>query len=246
MPRAESEHRHLIRQLDTIIELTDEDRAALLALPLRVKDVAENQDIVRQGDKPTESCLVIEGMVCRYKTVADGRRQIVSLHFPGDVPDLQSLQLETMDHSLCALTPARIGFIPHEAIRSAMDRHDGVRAALVKHMLVDASIFRQWLTNVGRRSALQRVACLLCECCVRSHALGIAEQDTFKLPLTQSEIGDATGLSNVHVNRVLQTLRRRRLIRSAGASHVILDWGQLCEAADFDPAYLHLRRRRDA
>lgn len=242
--RTESGHEHLVRQLETITELGDADRAVFASLPLRVRDVAEGHDIVRLGDRPSESCLVISGLLCRYKPVGDGGRQIVSLHFAGDMPDLQSLQLEVMDHALVALTPSRVGFIPHSAIKAAMDRYPGVRAALVKHMLVDASICRQWLANVGRRTGLQRVAALLCECCIRSHALGLANHDAFVLPITQAEIGDATGLSYVHVNRTLQTLRRCRLIRSNGAAHEILDWDQLCSVADFDPSYLHLRQRK--
>jgi CRP-like cAMP-binding protein len=242
--RTETGHEPLVHQLETIAELSDADRAVFAALPLRVRDVAEGHEIVRLGDRPSESCLVIEGLLCRYKPVGDGGRQILSLHFPGDMPDLQSLQLEVMDHALVALTPSRIGLIPHSSIKAAMDRYPGVRAALVRHMLVDASICRQWLANVGRRTGLQRVAALLCECCIRSHALGLADRDAFVLPITQAEIGDATGLSYVHVNRTLQTLRRCGLIRSNGAAHEILDWEELCRIADFDPSYLHLRERK--
>jgi CRP-like cAMP-binding protein len=210
-------------------------------LPMRQKTMADGEDIVREGDRPTESCLVIEGMACRYKLVAGGQRQIVSLHFSGDIPDLQSLLIEKMDHGLSALTPIRLGFIPHDAIRIAMSRYEGVRAALFKHTLVDASIFRQWLANVGRRSALQRIACLFCECYVRSKALGLTREHTFELPLTQTELGDATGLSAVHVNRTLQQLRHSGLIKTTGAAHTILNWHELREVGDFDASYLHLR-----
>jgi CRP-like cAMP-binding protein len=235
------DHAQLIRQIETIAELSEPDRAALATLPMRMKTVDEDRDIVREGSRPTECCLILEGLVCRYKMVARGRRQIVSFHFPGDMPDLQSLHLEVMDHSLAALTPARVAFIPHDAVRAMIHSNSGVADALVKHALVDGSIFREWVANVGRRTALERIAHVICESFVRMRALGLVKQDTFELPLTQLEIGDATGLSNVHVNRTLQELRRLLVIKTAGKVHTILDWELLQETADFRPDYLHLR-----
>ena len=234
-------HARLISQLESIANLCDADRAALASLPMRVREIGENRDFVREGDRPIEICLVLEGLVCRHKIVAGGRRQIVSFHFPGDLPDLQSLHLDVMDHSLSALTPARVGFIPHDAIRTVMRSQTGIGDAIAKHSLVDGSIFREWVANVGRRTALERIAHVICECFTRMRALGLAQKETFELPLTQLEIGDATGLSNVHVNRTMQQLRRLALIKTVGKRHTILDWEQLQETADFRPGYLHLR-----
>ncbi len=236
------EHALMLAQLESIARLSEADRAILASLPLRMKDIAENRDVVREGDHPTESCLVVSGMVARYKMVAGGRRQILSFHFPGDLPDLQSLNLDVMDHSIVALVRTRVAFIPHDAIRRAIASHAGVRDAVVRHALIDGSMFREWIANVGRRTARERVAHIICECFVRMRALGIVAQDTFKLPLTQSEIGDAAGLSNVHVNRTMKDLQRSGLISTSGQTHSILDWRQLQEAGDFNPAYLHLRQ----
>jgi len=234
------EHARLIKQLATISVLSDEDQAALAALPLRIKTIGENRDIIREGSKPTESCLVLEGLVCRYKMVAGGRRQILSFHLPGDLPDLQSLYLPRMDHSLAALTPVRVAFIPNEAIRNLIRKHDSLAETLTRRALIDGSIFREWIANVGRRTALERIAHVMCETYVRMRALGLGQQDEFELPLTQTELGDATGLSNVHVNRTLQELRRLGVISTIKKVHTIVDWEMLKETADFDPAYLHL------
>lgn len=234
-------HALFIRHLQTLALLDADESAALSALPMRFRDVRKHQDIFREGDRVNESCIVLTGMVCRYKMAGDGRRQILSFHFPGDMPDLQSLNLSYMDHSLMALSAVRVGFISHEDLRVVIGRHEGVRNAVITRTLVDASIAREWLVNLGRRTALERIAHLFCECYLRLQVMGHAEQANFKLPLTQSELGDATGLSSVHVNRTMQELRRMGLIRSNGNEHSILDWEQLRQTADFTPGYLHLR-----
>jgi CRP-like cAMP-binding protein len=235
------EHGLLIRQLETIIPISVSDRTAIAVLPFKTKDFRENRDLIREGSQPTDCCLILSGLVARYKIVASGRRQILSFHFPGDLPDLQSLTLERMDHGLTALTPTRAAFIPHEAVRSLIAEHASMREALVRHAMVDGSIFREWIANVGQRTALERVAHLICECFVRMQALGIVSRKTFELPLTQGELGDATGLSNVHVNRTMKELRRLGAIKTAGIVHSITDWDLLQETGDFDPNYLHLR-----
>ena len=235
------EHALLIRQLETVAELSTSDREALSSLPMRIKTIASGRDIVREGDRPTESCLMVSGLGCRYKVVSGGRRQIMAIHFPGDLPDLQSLALDVMDHSILALSPVRVAFIPHETIRSLIDREEGIRIALLKQSLIDASMFREWIANVGRRSALERIAHVFCECFVRLRVRGLAGSQSFQLLLTQAELADATGLSNVHVNRTLQELRRAGLVRSTGKRHEILDWPALQMVGDFNPAYLHIR-----
>src|SRR5690349_7973299 len=232
-----SEHQKLIRQLDGVIQLSVEDRAALAALPLRLKSVPERRDIVREGSRPVESCLVLEGVVCRYKMLSSGRRQIVSFHFPGDLPDLQSIYLKSMDHTLASVTAARVAFIPHDAMRALTRARPDISNALLRHSLIDSSIYREWIVSIGRRSSLERIAHLICECFVRMRALGLAKQADFGLPLSQAELCDASGLSLVHVNRTLKELRRLELIRTVEKVHSILNWEMLQEAADFDPGY---------
>lgn len=235
------EHARLIRQLESTSELSADDRAAIAALPFRVKTVAEKRDIIREGGKPTESCLILEGFACRYKMLSSGRRQILSFHFPGDMPDLHSLHLRVMDHALLSVTPVRAAFIPHDAVRAIMRARSGVGDALGRHQMIDAAIYREWICNIGRRSAIERVAHLICESFVRMRSVGLASAEGFELPLTQTEIGDATGLSNVHVNRTMKELRTLGLVKTNAKVHGILNWDALQEVGDFDPTYLQLR-----
>jgi CRP-like cAMP-binding protein len=238
---ASHDHHRLIRKLETESKLTPEEEAAICQLPLKSRLFEKGFDLVRQGDAPQHACLIVEGVVCRYKYLSRGRRQILSLHVPGDMPDLQSLFLKVMDHGLATLTSGRAVFIPHAPLRELIHRWPNAAAALWRDTLVDASIFREGMAGLGRRSARERVAHLICELAVRLKTLNLIEGTRFPLPLTQSEFADALGITNVHVNRVLQTLRSDGLIRTHGKQLQIEDWPGLCAAADFDIDYLHLR-----
>ncbi len=241
-----TDYHRLIRRLETIAGLNDEDKLALRQLPLRKRAFDENRDLSSQGDKPTECCVILEGMAARYKIVSGGRRQIISLHFAGDLPDLQSLYLDRMDHGLFALTPVRAAFMPHESVRALIRRNDRINDILIRYALIDAAIFRQWIANIGRRTAYERIAHVFCEVYVRMRALTLTEEGSLHLPMTQAELGDATGLSPVHVNRVLQRMRKDGLIVSRGDIHAVTNWERLRSAADFNDDYLHLRQLRTA
>jgi CRP-like cAMP-binding protein len=232
----------LIVKLETIAPVSDEERHAILGLAMTVRDLREDQDIVRDQDRPSQCCLILQGFTCRYKLLPGGKRQIFSFHIPGDIPDLQSLHLEVMDHNLGTLVPSKVAFIPHEAIRKFIRAHPRIGDIFWRDTLIDAAVFREWIANVGRREAYQRIAHLLCELYVRLKAIGLANGRTYALPITQAELADATGLSTVHVNRSLQKLRGDGLIRSAKRSVVIEDWDGLRAAGEFDPTYLHLRQ----
>jgi CRP-like cAMP-binding protein len=233
----------LIRKLEIIVSLDENERAALLNLPLQLTNLRADQDIVREGDRPSRSCALLEGFACTFKVTAEGKRQITAFYIPGDIPDLQSLHLEVLDSSLGTLTPCTVGFIQHEALHDLCDRHPRIARALWRETLIDASIFREWTVNVGRREAYARIAHILCELMARLKVMGLAKDHTCEIPITQGEFADATGLSNVHVNRVLQELRRDGLITLKGNTLVALDWDQLRLAGDFDPTYLHLQRQ---
>ena len=235
------DHQRLIRQLDAISVLGAEDRDVLATLPLNIRSITENSDIVSRGDRPSSCCLILEGFTCRYNILASGQRQIFSFHVPGDIPDLQSLHIEVMDHSLGALTPCRVAFIPHAAIDELLRTRPRIARAFWRETLIDAAIFREWLASVGRRTAYQSVAHLICEIYVQLLAVGLAGGLNFELPITQEELGDALGLSAVHINRVLQELKVARVIASNRRQIVIIDWERLKAAGDFDPGYLHLR-----
>jgi CRP-like cAMP-binding protein len=233
-------HERLIRKLESISDLPEADRNALRALPLSVHTVNADSDLVSEGEQPGDCCLLIDGFVARYKILPNGGRQIFSFHVPGDIPDLQSLHLRTMDHSLVALVTSQIGRIPHGALHSLTEHFPRIAAALWRDTLIDAAIFREWLAGVGRRSAKQRVAHLFCELFIKYRAVGLAEERGFQLALTQAEMADALGLSTVHVNRVLQELRADGVLSTRGRFLAIEDWAKMCGAGDFEPGYLHL------
>lgn len=232
----------LLRKLESIAELGAEEEAAIAGLPLRIVDYPANADIICEGDKPTECCLVLDGFVFRYKIIADGKRQILSFHPSGDIPDLQSIYLKVMDHSLATLVRTRVAFINHERMIDLTRRYPLIAAAFWRDTLIDAAIFREWMVGLGRRTALQRIAHLLCEMAMRIGAIGLSDERSYELPVTQGDLADATGLSNVHVNRTLTELRESGLILVRRSQVRILDWPGLLQAADFDSAYLHQRK----
>lgn len=246
MTAANSEAAALVRKLKSIAPLPPEEEAALHRLPLRLRAVPADQDVLREGDAATECCLVIEGFVCRYNLTRKGRRQIHSFHIAGDIPDLQSLHLKVMDHSLGTLVPSQLAFIHHDDLKRLMVTHPRIADLFWRDTLIDAAIFRQWMVGMGRRSAHARIAHLLCELLVKMRAVGLVEDGAFNLPITQAEMGDALGVTQVHVNRVLQDIRDANLITWKGAAATVLDWQGLKKLGEFDPAYLHLRRGSSA
>jgi CRP-like cAMP-binding protein len=238
-----TEQNLIIRKLESTFRLSDEERAALEALPIQVQAIRADQDIVREGDRPTRCFALLEGFTATYKMTGDGKRQIHSWHVPGDIPDLQSLHLRVLDFSISTLTPCRVGFIQHEPLRALCRKQPRIMEAFWRETLVDAAIFREWITNVGRRDAYNRVAHILCEWVLRLRAVGLVKDHTCDLPMTQNELADATGISTVHVNRVLQELRGNGLIVLRGNRLEVLDWDQLRQVGDFDPTYLHFTGR---
>jgi CRP-like cAMP-binding protein len=232
----------LIKKLDSIAEVTPEQRAALSGLEGTVRDLRRREDVVGEGDRPRACTLVLSGLLCRYKMVAEGRRQITAFHTPGDMPDLHSLHVKVMDHSLGAVAASQVLLVPHDKMRPTLAAEPSLTNLLWRDTLIDAAVFREWTVNVGRRSAYARIGHLLCEVLLRMRAVGLTIGNTCDLPLTQEDIGDATGLSNVHVNRSLQELRGEGLIEIGRGSLKVLDWERLAEAGEFDPAYLHMRK----
>jgi CRP-like cAMP-binding protein len=234
----------LILKLETLAALSEEEKQALRSLPMTVKVFGADQDIVREGDCPVECCLVISGVVFRYLMLDDGRRQIMGFYIPGDIPDLQSLHIKTMDHCVGTLVPTTVALIPHQSLNELNTRYPGVANALWRETIVDAAMFRLWMVGLGRKSAHERIAHLFCELLVRFKAVGLAKDArTCEFPMTQIELSDAIGLSKVHVNRVLQDLRADGLITLRGHSLHIDDWERLQQRAKFNPTYLHLDGR---
>lgn len=232
----------LVRKLASIHPLTEDEMRAVLDMPVHLREVAAGQDIVRQGDRPSQCCVLLEGFGFRYKVVGDGSRQIMSFHIPGEMPDLMSLHLTTMDHSLGALSRATIGFISHQDVRRLIRHHPHIGDALWRDTLVDAAVLREWMVGMGRLDARSRIAHLFCELLVRMEAVGLAQGKRTHLPMTQGVIADAVGMSTVHVNRIVQELRADGLIALQNGILTVIDWNGLQRVADFDPTYLHLAR----
>jgi CRP-like cAMP-binding protein len=233
----------LITKLESIATLSDDERAAVESLPVRVQVIRARQDIVRDGDTASRCCLLIEGWACRYKILGEGKRQIFSFHIAGDIPDLQSLHIPQMDHSLATMTQATVAFIPHEAMRDLTARFPNMAAVLWRDTLVDAAIFRAWMMGMGQRSAYDHLAHLFCELYLKQEAVGLAGEHRCPLPMSQIELADALGISNVHINRVLKEMRGKGLVTLQGNTLVIQAWDELIRAAEFDETYLHLRKR---
>jgi CRP-like cAMP-binding protein len=233
--------RTLGRWLALVSDVDEDDLALLAAVPMRAVSYRQGAAIIRQGDRPTESCLLLDGYICREKQVEEGRRQILSIHLPGEMPDLQSLHLERMDHGMVALTASSVAFIPHAEIKRVVDEDPRLRAALWRASLVDASIFREWLAGVGARSADQRAAHLLSEVYFRARLLGFAHERAANVPLTRRELSEALGVSSVHVSRIVLKLRMMGTINVTRGAILIENWPKLKEFSSFDPTYLHLR-----
>ena len=230
----------LVRKLLLHARLGEEDQKAILELPHVLKEVEGGRYIVREGDKPTHSCLLVSGFVIRHKLVEGGGRQIVNIHVAGDMCDLQNTLLATADHNVQTLTPSRVAFIPREALVDLSFTRPAVGKALWLETLVEASITREWVANVGRRDARARVAHLLCEFAYRLNAVGIGEECNFQLPMTQEQLADTTGLTPVHVNRTLKALDAEGLTTRALRSIKINNWKRMAQVADFRSTYLHL------
>ncbi|HEY8381534.1 MAG TPA: Crp/Fnr family transcriptional regulator [Microvirga sp.] len=241
-----ADHHPLVRKLESIFTLSHDERQALANLPMQLASIKADQDIVREGDSPSRSCLLLSGFACTYKITAQGKRQIVSFNLSGDVPDLQSLHLKVLDNSISTISACSVGFIAHEDLREICERFPRITAAFWRETLIDGAIFREWVTNVGQREGVSRMAHVLCELILRLRAVGLVEGHTCDLPITQAEFGDALGFTPVHVNRVLQQMRAEGLIVTKGTQLTVPDWERLKEVGEFDPTYLHLENKQAA
>jgi CRP-like cAMP-binding protein len=239
-PGSEPTLQPMVRKLSLWQDLDAQDRAALLALPHVARSLKAGQFVAWDGDTPQHSCLLLSGFAIRHKIAGSGARQILSVHMRGDVVDLHNAVLRVADHSIQMLTAGEVAMIPFEAIREIAIARPAVAAALWYETLVDASIFREWIVNVGRRDARTRIAHLLCELALRQEVAGLGDRLSYEMPMTQEQLSDAVGLTPVHVNRMLMGLGTDGLIRRNHRFIAVMDWAALAKAGDFEPRYLHL------
>jgi CRP-like cAMP-binding protein len=234
----------LIRRLENFAVLSEGDKHALREVAGSARTLRAHETLMCETDMPPSVSVIVSGFACRYKTLADGRRQIVAYLLPGDICDIRVILLRQMDHAIATLSPTTVVHMPVGAMLALMDRSPRVNRALWWSTLVDEAISREWLVNVGQRTALERMAHLFCEMHARFHAIGLTDGTRLELPVTQSELADTLALSTVHINRTLQELRRQGLVSMNGKMLEIHDLAALQAVAVFDGAYLHLDVQR--
>ena len=229
----------LLMKIEQHTTLPPEDRDLLGRMLADIRTLDGRRDIIRVAENPEFVHLMIEGWACRYSIVDDGKRQITAFLVPGDFCDAHIIMFGQMDHSIGALGQARVAFISKDLMAEVAERPSLTRA-LWWASLVDEGVLRAWLVNMGRREASDRVAHLVCELHARLLSVGMGGNNTFEMPLTQEDLGDALGLSPVHINRVLRRLRERGLMTFSNRKVVIQDLDALKQVGGFNPLYLHL------
>ena len=234
----------LIRKLKEHSRLASEDVAAIGSLSHSNRDLGSGEDFVHQGDKPKFAALVVKGMVGRYHTRPAGNRQYISFHISGDMPDSQSLFLDQMDHSVCAIgTRAAVALFPHQEILRMFEAHPPVGYAFWRETLIDAAIFREAITNNSSRPVRARIAHFMCEQFYRARSAGLGAENSCWLPLSQMQLGETLGISIVTANRALQALRRTGAMEFRESTLTVKNWDKLTSLGEFDPRYLHLTRQ---
>lgn len=207
-----------------------------------VRSLPAHHTSIRAGERLQSSTLLLDGLMCRYKDLPGGERQITELHVAGDFLDLHSFSLKQLDHNIMTLTPCRVVLVPHARLKDITENQPHLARVYWFLTALDAAIHREWELSLGRRSAIQRISHLICELRVRLGLIDQADDSGFALPLTQADLSDCTGLTPVHVNRTLRELRERGLMDLRGKRVAISDLPGLKALADFDDSYLYLRR----
>ena len=230
----------LVRNLELRSPLPPEDRQAVLNLPYTLRTLEPAKYTIREAEPPVDCAILVSGFAFRQKQTHDGDRQIVAVHIRGDALDFQNLFLDVSDHSVQMLTRAEVALVKIRDLQVLARERAAVGHAILVKILVEASIFREWVLNVGRRDAKMRIAHLLCELAVRLDAEDLAEEYGYELPMTQEQLADACGLTAVHVNRTLKVLEAEGLIVRSKKSVSFPDWKRLRHMADFNQRYLHL------
>lgn len=230
----------LIRKLERFGAVSAEDRAILTRLCVPVDPVGPRTEIAREGERPDGVFVLVEGMACRYKLRADGTRQILAYLVPGDFCDLDIGLLDRRDHAIASLSACRIARMDPAPLGDLVSQQPRLVTTLRRANLVDDATLREWLVNLGSRSAIERIAHLFLELLMRLRAVGLARGDGYDLPVSQLDLADTTGLSTVHVNRTLQELKRQGLIELRSRILMIRNVQRLTSLAGFDPRYLSL------
>jgi CRP-like cAMP-binding protein len=205
--------------------------------------IAARHDLIREGDKPGPVFVILEGWACRYKLLPEGGRQIMAFLMPGDFCDVHIAVLDEMDHSIATITKARVATIQRAAMEGLVEATTSLTHAFWRAQLIDEGVLRAWIVSMGRRGSMERLAHLMCELYIRARTVGLATEDKLVLPLTQTVLADALGMTPVHINRVLRKLREDGVMEIGRGMLAILDPVKLAQVAGFDENYLHRRLR---
>ena len=238
--RMQNAHDILLRKLNEHSRLHPLDETALRSLAVRIRTLQPDEDLLREGDEPESSIVVLDGMVARYHALASGKRQYLSFHLAGDLPDTQTLFLKKMDHAICAVGKAVVAAIAHEDFLRLFKQRPAIGFAVWRETLIDAAIFRQAITNNSSRPPRTRMAHLFAELYYRARSAGLEKTGSQYLPLRQGQLGDALGISLVTANRALQALRRTGAMEFRRGELTVRNWKRLAEIGEFDAAYLHI------
>ena len=229
----------LVQKLKLHSRLDSEATNAILALTINVRKFDPASYIVRQGDASADCCLILSGYASRSRILGFRARQILAVHLRGDLVDLHNNPADEADYDVQALTQVTAAFITRQSIFDLSEKYPAIRRAFWVDTLTDMSISREWLLNVGRRNALDRVAHLICELTLRQESAGISSGPDYDWPMTQEQFGDATGLTSVHINRMLKILRDENLISCSKGRVRVLDWDKLQIRAGLSQRYIH-------
>lgn len=237
MPFAE----RLIDRLALFGEVTEFDKSLLRRLKIRPKRLVADEIVLEQGETAEHCVIVQSGMLAACQDLPNNKRQIVSAHFPGEIPDIQSFFSHRVYHTLFAINEALVGILSRAELKQTISESPALTDAFWRQTLIDGAIFRQWITSNGNRGSLAGTAHLLCELMTRAAAANLlSNSGTWTLPFTQQQLGDALGLSVVHVNRTLRTLREGNAAIIESGRLRVLDWAKLSAIAGFDQSYLQL------
>ena len=215
-----------------------EDLDALLQAVKRRVSVPALGNVTREADAGGQVKVLLSGTTCSYKRTEDGARSILSFQHAGDFCDLHRYVLpdcQTM-FGLQALTDCTVGVIGYRDMDELLSR-PMLASALWRASMLEAAAYRERLSRTGRGTALERVAHLLCEQLARREAVGLG---ALRLPFSQIDVADATGLSVVHVNRTIQTLRALNMLSKARHTIEVVDRKELKKVARFEDHYLRM------
>lgn len=232
-----------LKRLRLRSDLDEEEANAILRMEGRVEQRRRGDEIVLRGDRTTHASLIVDGLAARYDQTDSGARQYTALHIPGDMCDLHSAVLPGATWGIEAVNPVTILRVPHAALLAAARDYPAIAHAFWRDTTADAGILSKWVGNLGRKTAIGRMAHLICEVGTRMEHAGLGTRTDFRMSLTQEQLSDALGLTSVHVNRTLQTLRGEGLVRTEYKRIEVLDWNGLATCADFHEDYLQYIRQ---